>query len=161
LPAADDRRCDVRVRPSRPDDHEFVLGLVPELLAFGPPPWRDARAMTPVDLRVITAALEGRAPGAEVLVAEDDGGRRLGFVHVSEEDDYYGGPCGHIGDVVVAREARGRGVGTALLSAAEGWARARGYRFITLNVFLDNTGARSVYERAGYAPETIRHLKTL
>ena len=151
----------VRVRESAPEDRDFVLGLVPELLAFGPPPWRDARAMVRVDSEVIGAALDGRVPGKGVLVAEDGEGRRLGFIHVSEEDDYYGGPCGHIGDIVVAPEARGRGVGTALLAAAEDWARARGYRLITLNVFLDNAGARRVYERAGYRPETIRHVKPL
>ena len=117
--------------------------------------------MTPVDVRVVGAAVDRRAPGSKVLVAEDSLGRRLGFVHVTEEDDYYAGACGHIGDLVVAREARGRGVGTVLLAAAERWARARGYRLITLNVFIDNADARSVYERAGYAPETIRHVKVL
>ena len=71
------------------------------------------------------------------------------------------GHSDHIGDLVVAREARGRGVGTVLLAAAERWARARGYRLITLNVFLDNVDARSVYEKAGYAPETIRPVKVL
>jgi GNAT superfamily N-acetyltransferase len=151
----------MRVRESRPEDRDFVLGLVPELLAFGPPPWRDARQMTPVDVRVVGDAIEGRSSGSDVLVAEDDRGRRLGFIRVTEEHDYYAGACGHISDVVVAREARGRGVGTALLAAAEEWARKRAYRLLTLNVFVDNTGARSVYERAGYAPETVRHIKVL
>ena len=152
---------DVRVRESEAADRDFIMGLVPELLAFGPPAWRDPRQMTPVDASVIGAAVDGRSLGSMVLIAEDSLGRRLGFVHVTEEDDYYAGACGHIGDLVVADEARGRGVGTALLTAAEGWARARGYRMISLNVFMDNVGARSVYERAGYAPETIRHVKIL
>ncbi|HET6900032.1 MAG TPA: GNAT family N-acetyltransferase [Vicinamibacteria bacterium] len=152
----------LRVRESGPEDRDFVLRLVPELLAFGPPPpWRDAPAMERVDRDVIGAALDGRVPGTRVLVAEDGERRRLGFIHVSEEDDYYGGACGHIGDIVVAPEARGQGVGRALLAAAEDWARARGYRLITLNVFLDNAGARRTYERAGYRPETIRHVKPL
>jgi GNAT superfamily N-acetyltransferase len=156
-----DAPAGVRVREARSDDRDFVLGLAPELLAFGPPAWRDARQMTPVDIRVIGEAVDGRSPGSHVLVAEDERGRPLGFIHVTEEQDYYAGACGHIGDVVVAREARGRGVGTALLAAAEQWARARGYRLLTLNVFIDNAAARSVYERAGYTPETIRHVKVL
>jgi GNAT superfamily N-acetyltransferase len=155
------RSVDVRVRESRPEDRDFVIGLVPELLAFGPPPWRDARQMTPVDVRVIGEVIKSRSSGSNVLIAEDDLGGRLGFIHVTEEEDYYAGPCGHIGDVVVAREARGRGVGTALLAAAERWARKRGYRLLTLNVFVDNTQARTVYERAEYAPETVRHVKVL
>jgi GNAT superfamily N-acetyltransferase len=152
---------DVHIRESGPEDRDFIIGLVPELLAFGPPSWRDPRQMTPVDVSVIGAAVGGRAPDSSVLVAEDGRGRRLGFVHVTEENDYYAGACGHIGDLVVAREVRGRGVGTVLLAAAERWARTRGYRLITLNVFIDNAHARSVYERAGYAPETIRHVKVL
>jgi GNAT superfamily N-acetyltransferase len=96
-----------------------------------------------------------------VLIAEDDRGCRLGFIHVTEEEDYYAGACGHIADVVVAREARGRGVGAALLAAAEQWARTRGHRLLTLNVFINNTEARSVYDRAGYAAETVRHVKVL
>jgi GNAT superfamily N-acetyltransferase len=152
---------DVHVRDARPDDRDFVIGLVPELLAFGPPPWRDRSRMTPVDVQVIGHALAGLSPGSHVLVAEDRGGRRLGFIHVTEEEDYYAGPCGHVGDVVVSPEARGRGVGVALLAAAEEWARARGYRLLTLNVFVENTAARSVYERAGYRAETIRHVKVL
>jgi GNAT superfamily N-acetyltransferase len=151
----------VRVRDSRPDDREFIISLVPELLSFGPPPWRDARQMTPVDVRVVGDAVDGRSPGSSVLIAEDDLGTRLGFIHVTEEDDYYAGACGHIGDVVVAREARGRGVGAALLAAGEQWARARGYRLLSLNVFVDNTEARSLYERSGFAPETVRHVKVL
>src|SRR5262245_50514557 len=116
----------VRVRESRPEDRDFVTGLVPELLAFGPPAWRDPRQMTPVDIRVVGEAVDRRSPDSAVLIAEDDLGCRLGFIHVTEEHDYYAGACGHIADVVVAREARGRGVGTALLAAAERWARARG-----------------------------------
>jgi GNAT superfamily N-acetyltransferase len=55
-----------------------------------------------------------------------------------------------VGDVVVAPDARGRGVGTALLAEAEDWARERGHRILTLNVFARNESARRVYERAGF-----------
>ncbi len=160
-PLAGGSLSDVRVRESEPADRDFIMDLVPELLAFGPPAWREPRQMTPVDARVIGAAVDGRSPDSMVLVAEDSRGHRLGFIHVTEEEDYYAGPCGHVGDLVVARAVRGLGVGTALLAAAEHWARARGYRMISLNVFMDNVEARSVYERAGYAPETIRHVKVL
>jgi GNAT superfamily N-acetyltransferase len=151
----------VRIRDAGPRDHEFVLGLVPQLHAFGPPGWRDPEQMAAVDERVITDALEGRSPSACVLVAETTQGEQVGFIHLCEEEDYYGGACGHVGDVVVTHEARGRGVGTALLEAGERWARARGYRMLTLNVFLDNTRARALYEELGFRPETVRHVKDL
>ena len=151
----------VSVRDAEAEDREFVLALVPQLHAFGPPPWRDARQMKAVDERVIRDVLEGRSPGARVLIAEDGRGRRVGFIHLCEEVDYYGGACGHVGDVVVAPEARGRGVGKALMAAGEEWARARGYRMLTLNVFLGNEKARGLYEELGFRPETIRHVKDL
>jgi GNAT superfamily N-acetyltransferase len=63
--------------------------------------------------------------------------------------------------LAVAAEAEGQGVGRALLEAAEGWTREQGLSMLTLNVFEGNTRARTVYERLGYAPETLRYVKTL
>ena len=44
----------IRIRDAQPDDRDFILGLVPELLAFDSPPvWRGAGEMTAIDVRVI------------------------------------------------------------------------------------------------------------
>ena len=153
---------DIRVRPATAENADFVLALVPQLVAFGPPPWRAPRQMMDTDTLVIGRALQGLASGAAVLVAEDAGGKPLGFVHVCGETDYYTrGEVGHIADIVVAPDARGRGVGETLLAAAEQWARGRGYSLLTLNVFIENTRARALYERAGFAAETVRYVKAL
>jgi GNAT superfamily N-acetyltransferase len=45
----------------------------------------------------------------------------------------------------------GRGIGTALIDAAEGTARQLGHERIALGVGLDNPKARRLYERLGYA----------
>ena len=45
----------------------------------------------------------------------------------------------------------GRGIGTALIRAAEDTARQLGYERIALGVGLDNLKARRLYERLGYA----------
>ena len=45
---------------------------------------------------------------------------------------------------------RGRGVGTALLQAAEAWARERGATRMTLGLDAFNAGALRLYERMGY-----------
>lgn len=47
-------------------------------------------------------------------------------------------------------EARGKGVGTALLEAAERAAKRRGCRALRLEVRTDNTMAISLYGRLGY-----------
>lgn len=46
---------------------------------------------------------------------------------------------------------QGRGIGTALIGAAEATARQLGYEQIALGVGLDNPKARRLYERLGYA----------
>jgi ribosomal protein S18 acetylase RimI-like enzyme len=151
-----------RVRPARPEDADFILALVPHLLAFGPPPWRDAAQMTETDTLTIARSLGGASDRATVLVAEDSHGKRLGFIHLCGEPDYYTrAECGHIADIVVAPEARGRGVGEALMAAGERWARDRGYMILTLNVFLENQHARALYERLGFHAETVRYVKSL
>ena len=150
----------VRIRDAQHGGREFIIGLVPELLAFdSPPPWRDRQHMTAIDVRAISGALDGTSQGTRVFVAEEARGHGLGFVHLCEGEDYYGGACGHAGDIVVAPAARGRGVGRALLAAAERWAREQGYRMLTLNVFLKNEKARALYEDLGYEAETVRHVK--
>jgi len=153
---------DIRIRPATAEDADFVLSLVPQLVAFGPPSWRDPRQIVDTDTLVIGRALNGLSAGAEVLVAEDAGGTPLGFIHVCGETDYFTrGEAGHIADLVVAPAARGRGVGESLIAAAEQWARARRYTLLTLNVFTGNTGARALYERTGFGAETIRYIKAL
>ncbi len=143
-------------------DADFVLALASQLVAFGPPPWHGLRQMVETDSLVIGRAIGGLSAGASVLVAEDSGGKRLGFVHVCDETDYYTRrECGHIADVVVAPEARERGVGEALIAAAERWARARRHSLLTLNVFIENTHARALYKRTGFGAETVRSIKEL
>jgi GNAT superfamily N-acetyltransferase len=45
----------------------------------------------------------------------------------------------------------GRGIGTALIRAAEATARQLGHEQLALGVGLDNPKARRLYERIGYA----------
>jgi ribosomal protein S18 acetylase RimI-like enzyme len=51
----------------------------------------------------------------------------------------------------VAPDARGRGVGTALVAAVVDWARAAGHGCLRLEVADDNAPAVRLYERAGFA----------
>lgn len=63
--------------------------------------------------------------------------------------------------IFVAPEARGRGVGTALLGAIEREAVARGYHAVRLDVIDTNTRARALYERQGYVAEPSQHMGPL
>jgi RimJ/RimL family protein N-acetyltransferase len=55
--------------------------------------------------------------------------------------------------VSVARDWRGRGVGTALFATAIPWARARGIHKLSLGVFAHNTAGIALYEKFGFVVE--------
>jgi len=152
----------VRIRPARPDDLATVLSLAGRLAEFSLPPWRTGAQVIETERRALARAFAAAAADAPVFVAEDAGAVPLGFMYLETLVDYFTARShAHIAILAVAASAEGRGVGRALLDAADQWARERGHPFITLNVFSRNTRARAVYERLGYGPETIRYLKPL
>jgi ribosomal protein S18 acetylase RimI-like enzyme len=61
----------------------------------------------------------------------------------------------------VTKAGEGRGIGRALLDAADRWAEANGYPWLTLHVFEGNDRARRLYERHGYVAEWTRMFKRL
>ncbi len=152
----------IRIRPAVKADRPFVLAAAGRLADFGPPPWRTAGEIVEADARVLRAFFDRPAEGSSLLLAESEDGLPLGFVYLEAARDYFVREAhGHVGIVAVVLEAEGRGAGTALMRAAETWARKRGYRRLTLNVFDGNARARSLYERLGYRPETLRYVKFL
>jgi [ribosomal protein S18]-alanine N-acetyltransferase len=60
------------------------------------------------------------------------------------------GDIARLYSIAVGHEARGRGLGEALLAAAEAAARRRNCRRMRLEVRQDNAGAIRLYERQGY-----------
>jgi len=85
-----------------------------------------------------------RSPAGTVLVAPDDGG----LIGVAACASF--GATGWIGAVGVVPEARRRGWGTALTTAATAWLRDRGAQTILL--YATEAG-RPVYERLGFVAE--------
>ena len=152
----------VVIRAARTDDREFVLSTARRLGEFGAPPWRTAEEIVAGEARTLLDFFEAPAAGAALLLAEDPGGRRLGFAYLESPTDYFTGQKhGHIGILAVTREAEGTRAGSALLKEAEAWSRSRGLGRLTLNVFAANRHARDVYEHLGYSPETLRYVKPL
>ena len=151
----------IEVRPTAAGDRAFVLGLVPRFAEFGLPHRHDPGRVLPAVERSLGAALDSPGDDAAVLVAESDG-ERVGFVHVKAESDYFSGqPRAYVSDVAVVRGAEGRGVGRALMEAAETRARSRGFSAVALDVFAANTRARAVYGRLGYEEDTVKMIKDL
>jgi GNAT superfamily N-acetyltransferase len=153
---------DVRVRSARPEDRAFVLDTAGRLAAFGPPAWRTPEEVVEGEARTLRAFFERPPEGTALLVAETAPLRPAGFAYLEMLRDYFTGEAhAHIGILAVAENAEGRGVGSALLAAAEGWARRRGSRTLTLNVFERNRRARALYERRGFFAESLRYVRRL
>ncbi|MEZ5099251.1 MAG: GNAT family protein [Thermoleophilia bacterium] len=89
-----------------------------------------------------------------ILVAELDG-RVVGRLSILRDQRP---ACRHVADVglMVEHGQRGRGVGTAMLRAAEEWAREQGVEKLELHVFPHNVVAIGLYERLGYVREGVR-----
>jgi ribosomal protein S18 acetylase RimI-like enzyme len=58
---------------------------------------------------------------------------------------------------MVAATHRRRGVGRALLAAAQAWARSAGVSKLELHVFPHNQAALRLYTASGYEREGLRH----
>jgi ribosomal protein S18 acetylase RimI-like enzyme len=154
-------RGPLAIRPARPGDRDWILSLAPRLHDFNPPPWRPRDVMDRAVTASIDGALTAPEPDQTVLVAEE-AAERVGFVHLHAATDFHTGERhGHVSDIVVAPEAEGRGVGAALMAAAEDWGRAHGFRFLSLHVFDDNRRARALYQRLGYRMDIVKMIKTL
>lgn len=66
-----------------------------------------------------------------------------------------------IGRVVVEPAWRRRGVARALIAAAEGFARARGARWISAKIFSGNAEALAFWAREGFEPHYEQRLRRL
>lgn len=92
---------------------------------------------------------EGRRD-IELLVAET-GGVVVGWVEVFVHGGILGGTDGaEISGLVVEEGLRGRGIGAALVRAAEEWARARGHARIRVRSNVKRERAHEFYLREGY-----------
>lgn len=107
-----------------------------------------------------------KKPGGGVLVAELDGAL-AGFLvaAVIVDTGTYLPPetrtFGWISDLWVEPQARGNGIGRALIAAAEARLRAAGIGRVELAAVVGNADALALYERLGYRRYEVSLSKTL
>jgi GNAT superfamily N-acetyltransferase len=152
----------IELRTARPEDRDFLHSLSPRLSGVPGPAWHDLAAMEGFQARYMAATFAAADDSAHTLIAWSGDGRRLGYVHMRPaKDGVTEEPCGYVSLLAVDKDAEGSGVATRLMAAAEDWARARGYRFLSLDVFADNRRAVDFYKRGGFEAETLRMVKPL
>jgi len=135
----------VSARPATIDDLDALVDLYTAVAEEGR--WIGAEA--PVDKAERRGRFESSVRGddAQFFVAEDDG-RMLGHVWIGITA--YG--VADLG-MMVAADARGRGVGSALLSAAIEWAREARAHKVALQVWPHNERALALYRKFGFEQE--------
>jgi GNAT superfamily N-acetyltransferase len=152
----------VKIRRALSNDSSFVLRAALRLVDFDPPAWRTSTDIVKGEVRNLRAFFAAPPAGSALLIAESEPDGNLGFVYLERQQDYFTLEWhGHVGMLVVAEEAEGQGIGSALMRAAEAWAREQGYGKLTLTVFEANRKARALYDHLGYAPEMHRYVKVL
>jgi GNAT superfamily N-acetyltransferase len=134
------------VRAMTGDDAERVAALSGEL---GYP-------STPAEVQERFRAMREH-PEAAVFVATDAEDRVLGWVHVYGHRQMESGGAAEVGGLVVDATCRGQGYGSVLMTAAEAWARERGYERLTLRSNVLRAEAHRFYQNLGYTITKTQH----
>lgn len=93
---------------------------------------------------------------ADEVLVHGEAGCIQGMVTIRQE-----GPAAHIGLIAVADAARGKGLGSGLVLAAEAWAFEKGASYMKVVTQGANQQATTLYRRRGYrieAAEDVYHL---
>lgn len=136
------------IRPAVPGDEE-TLALLDRAA------WSPLHSVQPRPEPPYAPFFDERHVPDDYLVAELDG-TVAGYIRLALPTPL---ACNRhvrqIQGLVVADEARGAGVGRALLRAAQDEARRHGARRLTLRVLGHNTPARRLYESEGFVVEGV------
>ena len=91
----------------------------------------------------------------------DDRGVVAGVLSIRPTRHFTGEHDGYIGELAVAEHASRRGIGRALITAADSWARDHGLANLTLHTGAFNTRARAFYAALGFTEEEVRLTRRL
>jgi aminoglycoside 6'-N-acetyltransferase I len=147
----------MRVRPVEPRDRDDWLRMRAAL-------WPDEPAAD--HARQCDAFLRGGPAEASflsaALVSEAEPGRLDGFVELFVRNYAEGceGPTPHVEGWYVEPRSRGRGVGRALMRAAEAWAREKGFTEIASDTQLWNEASQRAHGALGFREvERVVHFR--
>jgi GNAT superfamily N-acetyltransferase len=133
----------IGIRPARPDDAAAIAALSGEL---GYPITGDEAGVR----------LE-EAGESDLLVADEPDVGVVGWIGVAVHRSVETGPLAEIHGLIVSERIRGQAIGSALLAAAEDWARARGLTRIRVRSNVTRTRTHGFYLARGYG-ETKRQV---
>src|SRR5215831_11843828 len=121
------------LRPYHPDDLEVLYRIDQACFAPG----------VSYSRQELAAFINHRNSKTWVAAAED---QIIGFLVASRVPQR----VGHIVTIDVVEPWRRRNIGTALMDAAEDWARAERLRSVYIETAEDNRAAQALYKKRGY-----------
>ncbi len=134
---------DPAIRPFHPDDAPWLVERHGTLYA------RENgfdESFAPLVAEILAAFIADHDPRTEAGWIAHDGARRLGSIFCVRES----AELARLRLFLLVPEARGRGLGHRLLRQCMGFARACGYRRMTLSTHESHRAACALYARAGW-----------
>ena len=130
------------LRPLSADDHDDWLSLWCGYLEFY------ETELSTEQSELTFARLTGPDDAVSGVIARDDAGRALGFVHwLTHPSTWSQGPYCYLEDLFVDPEARGSGLGAALIEHVRVWAEESGCDSVYWLTQSHNRTARALYDR--------------
>lgn len=153
-------RNTVDIRAYSPADRDAIMALAPRL-TDGVAHWRDPAAVLAAVQGWMAAAADTAAEPGHVVYVAVDGDEIVGVVAAAERTHFSGQADAYVGELVTAAGKERRGIGRALMQAAEAWGAARGLDHLTLETGAANAAARALYAALGYLEEDVRVTKKI
>jgi ribosomal protein S18 acetylase RimI-like enzyme len=132
------------IRQARNDDLEAMTGLLQEL-------FKQESDFTPDPVKQLSGLKRLLSSSSAIIFVAEYNGEVAGMCTVQKViSTAEGGLTGLLEDMVVTMRHRENGIGWALITRAEEWAKKQGLLRLQLLAEADNTGALKFYDRAGW-----------
>ena len=145
----------LQVRPATEADRPHAVSLA-HRLEEGVAAWRDRSAVARAARSWVETSMSGIGNDQQGCFVAEDHGQIIGFVSVRETCHWSGTREAYIGELMVSKQAEGRGVGRALVAEAAAWGQSRGCQCIALATGAANTAARQFYRSLKFEEEDLR-----